>query len=50
MYEYPVLGVREIHDGDTFRLDLDMGFEHSAWPWLRLKGEATTLLPSREES
>ena len=38
MYEYPVLGIREVHDGDTFRLDLDVGFEHTSWPWLRLKG------------
>ena len=37
IYEYPVLGIREVHDGDTYRLDLDVGFEHSAWPWLRLK-------------
>lgn len=38
LFDCPVLGVREIRDGDTFRLDLDVGFEHSAWPWLRLRG------------
>lgn len=37
-FEYPILGVREVHDGDTYRLDIDVGFEHSAWPWLRLNG------------
>lgn len=37
IFEYPVLGVREVHDGDTYRLDLDVGFEHAAYPWLRLK-------------
>jgi endonuclease YncB( thermonuclease family) len=36
--EYPVLGVHEVHDGDTFRLLVDVGFEHAAFPWLRLKG------------
>lgn len=36
--EYPVLGVQEVHDGDTFRLMVDVGFEHAAFPWLRLKG------------
>jgi endonuclease YncB( thermonuclease family) len=35
--DFPVLGVREIHDGDTWRLDLDVGFEHTSFPWLRLK-------------
>jgi endonuclease YncB( thermonuclease family) len=35
---YPTLGLLEIHDGDTFRLHIDVGFEHDAWPWLRLKG------------
>lgn len=36
-FDFPVLGVREVHDGDTWRLDLDVGFEHTAFPWLRLK-------------
>lgn len=36
--EYPVLGVHEVHDGDTFRLLIDVGFEHAAFPWLRMKG------------
>lgn len=35
---YPVLSVVEIHDGDTYRLLLDTGFEQAAWPWLRLRG------------
>jgi endonuclease YncB( thermonuclease family) len=36
--EYPVLGLQEVHDGDTWRLMLDVGFEHAAFPWLRMKG------------
>lgn len=36
--EYPVLDVHELHDGDTWRLIIDTGFEHAAFPWLRLKG------------
>jgi endonuclease YncB( thermonuclease family) len=35
---YPVLSVLEVHDGDTFRLMVDCGFEHAAFPWLRLRG------------
>lgn len=35
---YPVLSVVEVHDGDTYRLLLDTGFEQAAWPWLRLRG------------
>jgi endonuclease YncB( thermonuclease family) len=35
---YDVLAVLEVHDGDTFRLLLDTGFEQAAFPWLRLKG------------
>lgn len=34
---YDVLRVLEVHDGDTFRLLLDTGFEHAAFPWLRLR-------------
>lgn len=36
--EYPVLGVHELHDGDTYRLMIDVGFEEASFPWLRLKG------------
>ena len=36
--DYPVLDVREVRDGDTYRLMIDVGFEHAAFPWLRLKG------------
>lgn len=32
------LSVIEVHDGDTFRLMLDVGFEQAAFPWLRLRG------------
>lgn len=35
--EYPVLSLQEVHDGDTWRLMLDVGFEHAAFPWLRMK-------------
>lgn len=35
--EWDVLDILEVHDGDTYRLLLDTGFEHSAFPWLRLK-------------
>lgn len=28
----------EVHDGDTFRVCLDVGFETAAFPWLRLDG------------
>ena len=35
---YPVLAVVEVHDGDTYRLLLDVGFEQASWPWLRLRG------------
>jgi endonuclease YncB( thermonuclease family) len=34
---YPVTDVIEVHDGDTFRLMIDAGFETGHWPWLRLK-------------
>lgn len=34
---YDVLRVLEVHDGDTFRLLLDTGFEKAAFDWLRLK-------------
>jgi endonuclease YncB( thermonuclease family) len=34
---FDVLRVLEVHDGDTFRLLLDTGFEAAAMPWLRLK-------------
>jgi endonuclease YncB( thermonuclease family) len=34
---YPVLGILEVHDGDTFRMNLDVGFEADHFPWLRLK-------------
>jgi endonuclease YncB( thermonuclease family) len=36
-HRYLVLDVIEVHDGDTFRLLLDLGFEQAAFPWLRLK-------------
>jgi hypothetical protein len=35
--EFDVLRVLEVHDGDTFRLLLDTGFEKAAYDWLRLK-------------
>lgn len=35
---YPVLGIITVHDGDTYRLLLDQGFEDAKFPWLRLKG------------
>lgn len=34
---YPVLGVKEIHDGDTCRLLIDVGFETCHFPWLRIR-------------
>lgn len=34
---FDVLRVLEVHDGDTFRLLLDVGFEKAAYDWLRLK-------------
>lgn len=34
---YDVLWILEVHDGDTYRLLLDTGFEGAAFPWLRLK-------------
>lgn len=34
---FPVTDVLEVHDGDTFRLMIDGGFETGHWPWLRLK-------------
>ncbi len=34
---FDVLRVLEVHDGDSFRLLLDTGFEVAAYPWLRLR-------------
>jgi endonuclease YncB( thermonuclease family) len=34
---FDVLDVLEVHDGDTYKLLLDTGFEVAAYPWLRLK-------------
>lgn len=34
---YPVLGVKEVHDGDTVRLLIDVGFEACHFPWLRVR-------------
>jgi endonuclease YncB( thermonuclease family) len=34
---FDVLRVLEVHDGDSFRLLLDTGFEKCAFDWLRLK-------------
>jgi endonuclease YncB( thermonuclease family) len=35
---YPVARVVEVHDGDTLKLDVDLGFSCHAWAWIRLKG------------
>lgn len=35
---YPVARVVEVHDGDTIRLDVDLGFSTHHYPWIRLKG------------
>jgi endonuclease YncB( thermonuclease family) len=34
---YPLARVVEIHDGDTLKLDVDLGFSCHAWAWVRLK-------------
>ena len=33
---YPVARIVEIHDGDTFRIDVDCGFSVHAYVWVRL--------------
>jgi endonuclease YncB( thermonuclease family) len=35
---YPVARVVDVHDGDTLRLDVDLGFSTHAYVWIRLKG------------
>jgi len=35
---YPTARVVEVHDGDTLRLDVDLGFSTHHYPWIRLKG------------
>jgi len=35
---YPVARVVDVHDGDTLKLDVDLGFATHAYVWIRLKG------------
>lgn len=35
---YPVARVLEVHDGDTVKLDVDLGFSVHTHAWVRLKG------------
>jgi hypothetical protein len=34
---YPVARVVQVHDGDTLKLDVDLGFSTHAYIWVRLK-------------
>jgi hypothetical protein len=34
---YPLARVIEVHDGDTLKLDVDLGFSCHMWVWVRLK-------------
>lgn len=35
---YPVARVVDVHDGDTLKLDVDLGFSTHYYPWIRLRG------------
>ncbi len=35
---YPVARIVDVHDGDTLKLDVDLGFSTHAYVWIRLKG------------
>ena len=35
---YPVARVVTVHDGDTIRLDVDLGFSVHSYVWVRLRG------------
>lgn len=35
---YPVARVIEVHDADTLKLNVDLGFSTHAYAWIRLKG------------
>ncbi len=35
--EYPMCRIVVVHDGDTLRLDADLGFSVHAYVWVRLK-------------
>lgn len=35
---YPIARVVEVHDGDTLKLDVDLGFSTHTYVWVRLKG------------
>jgi endonuclease YncB( thermonuclease family) len=36
-HHYPLARVLQVHDGDTLKLDVDLGFSCHTWAWIRLK-------------
>jgi endonuclease YncB( thermonuclease family) len=35
---YDLARVLDVHDGDTLKIDVDLGFSCHTWVWVRLKG------------
>lgn len=45
---YPLARLLDVHDGDTVKLDVDLGFSTHAYIWLRLRGVRAPELATTE--